>query len=152
MIKVVRVMTLVAVVVLAACGGRSAEDQVVQVPPSDTRSATPSASVTVDSPADGATVASPVKVKMAATGVSIEPASAGVTPNSGHFHIIVDADCVASGQVIPADATHLHFGMAQTEADVPLPSGPHKLCIQVADAAHMATDITKIVPFTVSSS
>ena len=42
------------------------------------------------------------------------------------------------------------FGMARTEADVPLPSGPHKLCIQVADAAHMATDMTKIVPFTVS--
>lgn len=41
----------------------------VQVPPSDTRSATPRASITIDCPADGETVASPVKVKMAATSV-----------------------------------------------------------------------------------
>lgn len=105
----------------------------VQVLSSDTRSATPRARVTIDSPADGATVASPVKVKMAATSVAIEPASAGIKPNSGRFHIIVDADCVAPGQVIPADATHLNFGMAQAEeADVPLPSGTPQLYIQVA--------------------
>ncbi len=154
MLKLVRLTALMAIVVLGACGGRGAEDQVVDVPTDvptmDMTSAPPSASVTVESPAEGQTVASPVKVKMAATGVAIEPASGGVKPNSGHFHIIVDADCAPAGQVIPADATHLHFGMAQTEAEVPLPPGPHRLCVQVADAAHTATDITKIVAITVN--
>lgn len=74
----------------------------------------------------------------------------GVKPNSGHLHVIVDSGCVPAGQVIPADASHLHYGKAQTEAEVPLAPGKHNLCIQVADAAHVATDVTKTISVTVT--
>src|SRR5690606_10672609 len=67
---------------------------------------------------DGQTVTSPVKVEMGASGISVD--SAGVVKaGSGHHHILVDAgDSMATGTVIPTDANHLHFGNAQTEAEV----------------------------------
>lgn len=149
-VRLTRTFSVLVLLVAAACGGGAAEDQVVTSPTAEEEAETPEASVTVEEPADGATVTSPVTVRMAASGIAIEPAAEGVKPNSGHFHIMVDTDCVAAGEVIPADATHLHFGQAQTQADVTLSAGPHRLCVQVADAAHVATDLTQIVAITVS--
>jgi hypothetical protein len=89
------------------------------------------------SPADGATVKSPVKVTMGLTGLTLQPA--GEAPNdktTGHHHIVVDGAPIPLGQVVPADATHIHFGKAQTEATLTLTPGPHTLTLQVADGAH----------------
>jgi hypothetical protein len=97
---------------------------------------------------DGQTVSSPLKVEMGVTNFSIDTAGA-IKPNSGHFHILIDAgDSIASGVVIPKDSTHLHFGNAQKEATIDLTPGMHKLALQVADGAHrsygskLATSIT----------
>ncbi len=85
---------------------------------------------------DGETVTSPVKVEMAATGISIDSAGA-VKPNSGHFHIIVDAeDSIPAGEVVAKDSTHIHYGNAQQTATLTLPPGKHKLVLQFADGAH----------------
>jgi uncharacterized protein DUF4399 len=97
-------------------------------------------------PADGAEVIGAVKVKMAATNFTIEPAGA-VKPGAGHFHIMVDTDCIAPGQVIPKDDKHLHYGMAQTEAELTLAAGEHTLCLQAGDGAHTALDLTDKVTF-----
>jgi len=88
-------------------------------------------------PEAGANVSSPVHVRMAAENFTIEPAGA-VKAGAGHLHIIVDADCVAAGEVVPKDDTHLHFGQGQTEADLELATGSHTLCLQAADGAHTA--------------
>lgn len=97
---------------------------------------------------DGEAVSSPVKVEMSATGISVDSAGA-VKPNSGHFHIIIDAeDSIPSGEVIDKDSTHLHYGNAQEEATLNLPAGKHKLVLQFADGAHrsygnkLASEIT----------
>ena len=85
---------------------------------------------------NGETVSSPVKVEMGAKGISVDSAGA-VKPNSGHFHILIDAeDSIAMGQVVPKDSTHLHFGNAQKETTLKLPAGKHKLALQFADGAH----------------
>lgn len=89
------------------------------------------------SPSDGATVTSPVKVTMGAESFVIEPAGK-VKVGAGHLHIIVDTDCVASGEVVPADAAHLHYGKGQLEAELALSPGTHTLCLQAADGAHIA--------------
>lgn len=85
---------------------------------------------------DGQTVSSPVEVKMGVSGMSVD--SAGVVKaGSGHHHILIDAgDSVVVGTVIPADAHHLHFGNAQTEARLNLPPGKHRLTLQFADGIH----------------
>ena len=89
-------------------------------------------------PQDGATVAAPVKVVMAADNFTVEPASETVTAGRGHLHIMVDTDCVAAGQGVPKDDTHLHFGKGQLEAELELAPGSHTLCLQAADGLHVA--------------
>lgn len=89
------------------------------------------------SPNDGATVSSPVKVTMGAENFVVEPAGK-VKAGAGHLHIMVDTDCVAAGQVVPADAAHLHYGKGQLEANLALSPGTHTLCLQAADGAHIA--------------
>ncbi|MDE2180717.1 MAG: DUF4399 domain-containing protein [candidate division NC10 bacterium] len=88
-------------------------------------------------PSDGATVTSPVKVTMGAENFIVEPAGQ-VKAEAGHLHIMVDTNCVAAGKVVPADATHLHYGKGQLEAELVLSPGTHTLCLQAADGAHIA--------------
>jgi Domain of unknown function (DUF4399) len=85
---------------------------------------------------DGQTVTSPVKVEMGIEGMSVDTAR-GIVAGSGHHHILIDAgDSLARGTVVPKDSTHLHFGNAQTEAEVPLSPGQHRLTLQFADGIH----------------
>ena len=85
---------------------------------------------------NGEIVSSPVKVEMAATNISID-SSGKIKPNSGHFHLLIDAgDSTASGIVVPKDSTHLHFGNAQKEATITLSPGKHRLALQLADGIH----------------
>jgi hypothetical protein len=86
---------------------------------------------------DGAVVSSPLVVKMAAENFTVEPAGE-VKAGHGHLHIVVDADCIPAGQVVPKDDTHLHYGQGQVEATLDLASGAHTLCLQAADGAHVA--------------
>ena len=95
------------------------------------------ARVLFTSPADGVTVSSPVKVTMGAVNLIVEPAG-DVKAGAGHLHIMVDTDCLAAGQVVPKDDTHLHYGKGQLEAELVLSPGTHTLCLQAADGAHMA--------------
>jgi len=98
---------------------------------------TPQARVFFTEPMDKMTVSSPVKVTMGAENFTIEPAGT-VKEAAGHFHIMVDTDCVEVGQVIPKDDTHLHYGKGQTEAQLTLSPGSHTLCLQAGNGAHIA--------------
>jgi hypothetical protein len=87
---------------------------------------------------DGDTVTSPVTVKFGISGMTIAPAGNQV-PNTGHHHLIIDADITPDmlAQPIPADAQHLHFGKGQTEATVMLSPGHHTLQLLLGDAGHV---------------
>ncbi len=88
-------------------------------------------------PVDGATVSGPINVVLGGEYFTVEPAGT-IHPGAGHLHIMVDADCMAAGQVIPKDETHLHYGAGQLTAALELPAGKHTLCLQAADGAHFA--------------
>lgn len=85
---------------------------------------------------NGATVSSPLKVPMGAEGIKVDtagPVIAGV----GHHHLFIDAeDSLAAGTMVPKDSAHLHFGKAQTETELKLTPGKHKLTLQFADGLH----------------
>lgn len=158
-IRLAGVAAVVALVVLSACGDGDGEGQGAGTGPTPTTAAVTTSSVLAGEdeavvrfaePLDGATVASPVKVRMEATDFTIEPAGE-VREGAGHFHIVVDAECVAVGEVVPSDPTHLHYGKAQTEAEVPLAPGRHTLCLQVGDGAHSALDLTETITIEVSA-
>lgn len=97
----------------------------------------PQRSVYFIEPADGAQVASPFKVKFGLRGMAIRPAGE-VADGTGHHHLLIDTDGIASGAAIPADDRHLHFGKGQTETDVTLPPGRHRLTLQFADGNHVS--------------
>lgn len=94
-------------------------------------------SVAFVEPADGATVSSPFKVKFAVNGMEIKPAG-DMTAGTGHHHLLINAEGVKAGEVVPANETHLHFGKGQTEAEVKLVPGTYLLTMQFADGAHQS--------------
>ncbi|NBQ82571.1 MAG: DUF4399 domain-containing protein [Betaproteobacteria bacterium] len=94
-------------------------------------------SVDFVAPKDNAVVTSPFKVVFAVTGMQVVPAGE-LKPNTGHHHLLINADSLPSGTPIPFDDTHIHFGKGQTEAEVKLPPGKYKLTMQFANGAHQS--------------
>ncbi len=138
---------MLLVLALSACSN-SDDGGALEESPAAEASDSPTARVAFTSPTDGSKVASPVKVQMKADGLTIEPAGE-VHENAGHFHVMVDTDCLEAGQVIPKDDAHQHYGMAQTEAELTLTPGDHELCLQVGDGAHVALPVTETIKITV---
>jgi len=85
---------------------------------------------------DGETVTSPLKIEMAVEAMRVDSANGILKPASGHHHILVDIDSITTGEVIKKDSVHIHFGNAQTSAEIKLPPGKHTLTLQFADALH----------------
>jgi len=68
-------------------------------------------------------------------------APAGVNkPNTGHHHLIVDADTPPLDRQVPNDPNHLHFGGGQTEKTITLTPGRHTLQLVLADDQHIPHD------------
>lgn len=57
--------------------------------------------------------------------------------NTGHHHLIINAELPPFDEEIPADRNHIHFGKGQTETVVDLPSGTHTLQLLFADHYHV---------------
>lgn len=116
-----------AVAALAACSYVFA-----QMP----KTASPSgARVYFISPANGATIKGPVKVVMGLSGMGIAPAGTDVA-ETGHHHILVDADTLDTDMPISSDDKHRHFGKGQTEAMLELAPGKHTLQLVLGDKNH----------------
>ncbi len=97
----------------------------------------PDKSVYFVEPKDGATVTSPFKVVFGVKGMAVEPAGE-IKADSGHHHLLINLDAIRAGDAIPVDDTHLHFGKAQTEAEVKLAPGNYTLTLQYANGAHVS--------------
>jgi len=107
-------------------------------------------SVSFVEPIDGAVVGSTFKVKFAVDGMEVKPAGA-ILANSGHHHLLINAEPVKAGEAVPFDATHLHFGKGQTETEVTLPPGQYTLTMQFANGAHQSygPEMSKTIHVTV---
>lgn len=98
------------------------------------------AEVYIISPQDGAVVTSPVTVRFGLKGMGVAPA--GVTfENSGHHHLLVDADPPTDmSQPIANNEHSLHFGKGQTETELKLKPGKHTLQLLLGDQLHVPHD------------
>jgi Domain of unknown function (DUF4399) len=104
------------------------------------RTAAPAdAKVFIVSPKDGETVTTPVKVVFGISGMTLAPAGNNAA-NTGHHHLLIDTDLADPTVPVPADAQHVHFGKAQTEASVELPPGKHTLQLVLGDYLHIPFD------------
>jgi hypothetical protein len=94
-------------------------------------------SVSFLEPADGATVTSPFKVRFAVNGMEVKPAGE-MAANTGHHHLLINAESLKAGEPVPFDDKHMHFGKGQTEAEVKLPPGSYTLTMQFANGVHQS--------------
>ena len=84
---------------------------------------------------DSEKVKSPLIVQMGVVGMMVEPAGQ-IRKDMGHHHLIIDGTFTEKGQMVPKDATHLHFGKGQTIDTLQLAPGNHTLTLQFANGAH----------------
>jgi hypothetical protein len=87
---------------------------------------------------DGGTVPSKFTYKFEVTGYTLSPAKEGLIDGTGHHHMIIDGPgaFTKAGEAIPMDATHKHYGKAQSEGELELEPGKHKITLQFANALH----------------
>jgi hypothetical protein len=90
-------------------------------------------------PNNGEVVKSPFKVWFGVRNMGVAPAGVQKS-NTGHHHLIVDADLPPMDVPIPNNQNYLHFGGGQTETVLDLPPGQHTLQLLMGDTDH--------VPFT----
>jgi hypothetical protein len=95
----------------------------------------PARGVLITEPLDGNTVTSPFVVRFDVKGLQVAPAG-DIMANTGHYILIVDADAVPRGEVVPISDRHIHLSKGQKETQVSLPPGRYRLTAQFADGAY----------------
>jgi hypothetical protein len=96
----------------------------------------PNAKVYFVYPTDHAYVSRAPIVRFGLVNMGVAPA--GVErANTGHHHLLIDTELPPLDQPIPNDFNHLHFGAGQTEAQIMLPLGVHRLQLLLGDENHV---------------
>ncbi|MET0065907.1 MAG: DUF4399 domain-containing protein [Candidatus Thiodiazotropha sp.] len=89
------------------------------------------------SPHDGDVVSNPVNVKFGLRGMGVAPAGID-KPNTGHHHLLIDVtEMPDMTKPLPSNDHHRHFGGGQTEVDLELSPGTHKLQLIMGDKNHI---------------
>ena len=100
--------------------------------------------VSFSEPQDGATVKSPVHLELSIENYTVAAVPQGTVdtarPGMGHHHVAVDSDCLSAGTTIEKAAPWIHFGTGNSEIDMQLPPGTHKLTLQLGDDMHRAVE------------
>jgi hypothetical protein len=85
---------------------------------------------------DGATIGTQTTLHFGLHGMGVAPAGSDKA-NSGHHHLLIDAELPPLDEPIPNDEHHMHFGAGQTEVDLTLTPGPHTLQLLLGDKGHV---------------
>ena len=126
--------------VLSSGFALAAQDAASTAAPMMREHAPAQAKVFIVSPKNAASVGQDVIVKFGVKGIALAPTSAA-TPDSGHHHLLIDAkELPPLDAPIPNDATHKHYGKAQSEDTIHLEPGTHTLQLDFGDARHMQFD------------
>ena len=80
-----------------------------------------------------------VHVKFGLKNFGVAPAGIQIQ-NTGHHHLIIDAELPPFNMPIPADKNHVHFGKGQTEVELELSKGEHTLQLLLGDFRHIPHD------------
>jgi hypothetical protein len=129
MVLVVTRASITAVCLVATLCGALAQ--------SSTQTPAPAgASVYFESPTDGSTVPLTFTVRAGLRGMGVAPAGE-TAPNSGHHHLLIDQPTVKVDEPLPVGNRVVHFSNGETEIEVSLSPGRHKLQLVLGDAGHV---------------
>jgi hypothetical protein len=144
---------LAVVLTASACGGGEPEPaagttSTAATPPGTTAATAKPASsaprVFFVEPTEGATVKSPVKLRFGIENYELAAVPQGdvtaARKGMGHHHVGVDTECLPAGSVIPKANPWVHHGGAQTEMDMQLTPGKHRLTLQLGDDTHATVE------------
>lgn len=90
-------------------------------------------------PSDGDETTSPVVVRFGLGGMGVAPAGVD-KEDTGHHHLVIDAELPPSNLPIPKDEHYRHFGNGQTETSLDLAPGKHTLQLVLGDHLHIPHD------------
>ena len=90
-------------------------------------------------PKDGEKLKSPVVVRFGLEQMGVAPAGVD-KPDTGHHHLIIDAEVPPPSLPVPKSDHYLHFGGGQTQASVELAPGKHTLQLLLGDHNHVPHD------------
>ena len=139
------VMLGLCTVIAAACGRTDnppASGTTASAPASTPAPAPPANRVFFVSPANGATIKPMSTIEFGSSGVTVAAVPPGelkpeqVRPNTIHYHIAVDSDCLPAGTVIPKADPWVHFGDGKKVIEMSLTPGAHRLTVQAGDDMH----------------
>ena len=86
---------------------------------------------------DGDVVPPNFTVKFSIAGMGIAPAGVQID-NTGHHHLLIDVDPLPDfDQPLPANEFIIHFGKGQSESELELSEGEHRLQLVLADYRHL---------------
>ncbi len=89
------------------------------------------------SPADGDVVGSTFTVRFGLKGMGVAPAGTD-KENTGHHHLLIDAEGLPAMDTPMPMSEHLkHFGGGQTEVELTLAPGEHRLQLVLGDYLHI---------------
>jgi hypothetical protein len=92
-------------------------------------------------PKNGATVKSPVHLKFGIENYTIAAVPDGevktARPGVGHYHVGVDTGCLKPGEtIVKGTPSWIHFGKGDSQIDMQLTPGKHRLALQLGDDLH----------------
>ena len=91
------------------------------------------------SPVDNETVTNPVVIKFGLKNMRAVPAWIN-EENTGHHHLIINAELPDLNLPIPNDDQHIHYVRGETETELTLPPGQHTLQLLLSDTSHIPHD------------
>lgn len=138
---------LVAASILTGCGRNDAGEKPGEAAPAEPQAAAEitamprspapeNARLYFVTPKDGDTVSNPVAVEFGLEGMDVEKAGTN-KPQSGHHHLIIDAELPDLGMPIPATDNYIHFGDGSTSTEITLEPGRHTLRLLLGDHLHI---------------
>lgn len=89
--------------------------------------------------ADGDVVSNPIVIEFGIDGMAVVPAGQDV-PQSGHHHLIIDAELPNLSLPVPSDDHYIHFGDGSASTERTLEQGEHTLQLLFADFLHIPHD------------
>tara|TARA_B100000925_G_scaffold144379_1_gene108122 strand:- start:795 stop:1178 length:384 start_codon:yes stop_codon:yes gene_type:complete len=87
-------------------------------------------------PKDGSEQSGSVVIKFGLRDFGVAPAGYNI-PNTGHHHLIIDAELPNLELPIPANKNYVHFGLGQTETTLNLEPGTHTLRLLMGNYLHI---------------
>jgi len=95
-----------------------------------------STKVFIIQPKNGETVEKTFEVVFGIEGMTLAPAGT-YENNTGHHHLIIDAELPALSLPIPASENYVHFGKGQDRTVLTLEPGKHSLQLLLGDGNHV---------------